>query len=267
VLQVKLAGDKSYYSGHEGTVSVEAHDALLRGLERFWIYTRESTEAAREYFANAVKLAPCYAAAHAWQARTLVLQWVFMWDPREETLELAYEHARTAVDLDSQHPLAYSMLGWVQCWRKQGVAAIAAGRRAVALDPNHADAYIFLAITLAVSGRGEEGMRYVETGMRLNPHPSAFNQLALVFCYFVQERYEEAITAGRRGVEVSDVFTPHHVWLCVAYTQLGRDDEARFHREKALALSGGSKPVLQMIWLDETLRLKFADLMQRAGIT
>jgi adenylate cyclase len=267
VLQVKLAGDKSDYSGHEGTVSVEAHDALLRGLERFWRYTRESTDAAREHFANAVKLAPGYAAAHAWLARSLVLQWVFCWEPGDETLELAFEHARTAVDLDSQHPLAYSMLGWVQCWRKQGVAAIAAGRRAVALDPNNADAYIFLAITLAVSNRAAEGMRYVETGMRLNPHPSAFNQLALVFCYFVQERYEEAIAAGRRGVEVSDVFTPHHVWLSVAYIQLGRDDAARFHREKALALAGGSKPVLKAIWLDESLRLKFADLMQRAGLT
>lgn len=267
VLHVRLAGDEADRFGQEGTVSVEAHDALLHGLECFWVYSRESVEAARVHFANAVKLDPGYAAAHAWLARVLAFQWIFLWDPREEILEQAFEHARTAVDLDSQHPLAYSMLGWVQCWRRQGEAAIAAGRRAVALDPNNADAYIFLAITLAVSDRGAEGLRYVETGMRLNPHPSAFNQLALGFCYFVQERYDEAIAAYRRGLEVSDVFIPHHVWLCVTYTLLGRDDEARFHREKVLALSGGRKPVLQVIWLDEALRSRMADLIQRVGLS
>jgi adenylate cyclase len=267
VLQVKLAGDEAERFGHEGTVSVEAHDALLRGLGRFWVYSRESVEEAKVHFSNAVKLAPGYAAAHAWLARTLVLQWIFLWDPREEMLEQAFEHARTAVDLDSQHPLAYSMLGWVQCWRRQGEASIAAGRQAVALDPNNADAYIFLAITLAVSDRGAEGLRYAETGMRLNPHPSAFNQLALGYCYIVQERYDEAIAAFRRGIEVSDAFIPNHVWLCVTYTLLGRDDKARFHHEKVLAHTGGHKTVLQVIWLDERLRLRMADLMQRAGFS
>jgi Flp pilus assembly protein TadD len=159
------------------------------------------------------------------------------------------------------------MLGWVQCWRKQGVAAIAAGRRAVALDPNNAEAYIFLAITLAVSDRAAEGKRYVETGMRLNPHPSAFNQLALGFCQYVLGEYDAAVLTFRRGIAVSDVFIPNHVWLCVTYTVLGRNDEARFHHEKVLALTGGRKPVLQVIWLDEALRSRINVMMQRAGLT
>lgn len=266
VLQVKLAGDEAERFGHEGTLNLEAHDALLRGLERFWGYSRESVEAARVHFEDAVQLAPSYAAAHAWLARSLAFQWIFLWDPRDETLERAFEHARAAVDLDPQHPLAYSVLGWVQAWRGQGEAAIAAGRRAVALDPNNADAYLFLAMTLAMSNRGAEALRYIETGMRLNPHPSAFYQFVLGFSYFVLEDYDDAIAAFRRGIEVTDVFISNHVWLCVTYAELGREDEARIQREKVLALTGGRKPAIQAVWLDETWHSKSEGLMQRAGL-
>lgn len=266
VLQVKLTGNESERFGHEGTVSAEAHDALLRGIERFWFYTQESVEAAREHFAHAVQLDPDYADAHAWLARALVCQWIFFWDPREEILKQAFEHARAAVDLDPQHPLAYSILSWVQCWRKQGGASIAAGRRAVALDPNNADAYLFLAITLAAEGRGAEGLRYMETGMRLNPRPSAFYQMALGLCYLVLERHEEAIAAFRCGIEVTDAFIPNHFWLCVTYTEHDCEDEARIERDKALALSGGHKSVMHTIWRNEKWRSRMDDLTRRAGL-
>jgi TolB-like protein/Tfp pilus assembly protein PilF len=266
VLQVKLASNEANRFGHEGAPVAEAHDALLRGLERFWVYTQESTEEAKVHFANAVQLDPGYAAAHAWLARALVFQWIFLWEPRDETLELAFEHARAAVDLDPQHPFAYSVLSWVQCWRGQGEASITAGRRAVALDPNNADAYLFHAMALAASDRGAEALRYIENGMRLNPHPSAFYQLALGFCYLVLEKYDEAIAAYRHGIEVTDVFIPNHVWLCAVYTLLGREDEARIQREKVLALTGGRTPAVRVIWLEENLHSRMDDLMQRAGL-
>ena len=266
VLQVKLAGDEAERFGHEGTVSIEAHDALLRGLERFWVYTQESAEEARALFAKAIELDPRYAFAHAWLARTLAIQWIFLWDARAETLERAFEHARMAVDLDPQMPFAYSVLCWVQLWRKQGEASIAAGWRAVALDPNNADAHLFLSMTLGAAGRGEEALHCIEKGMRLNPHPSAFYQLALGLCYFVLEEYDKAIAAFKRGTGLSDTFIPNHLWLCVIYTLLEREDEARLESEYVLTLSGGRRPVIQVIWLDEDLRLRMQGLMELAGL-
>jgi adenylate cyclase len=266
VLQVKLAGNEDYRFGHSGTANLEAHDALLRGLERFWVYTRESSEEAKAHFSEAIRLDPGYAAAHAWLARTLIFQWVVLWEPREEVLELAYEHARMAVDIDPQLPYAHSVLGWAQCWRKDGNAAIASSRRAVELDRNNADAYFFLAITLAVSDRATEALHCVENGMRLNPHPSAFNQLTLGFCLFILGDYKQAIAAFRRGIEVAEPFIPNHTWLCVTYTLLGDDEEARAEREKVLAFTKGRKPVVQVIWLDEALRNRMNELVRRAGL-
>lgn len=266
VLQVQLVGNEADRFGYEGTANLEAHDVLLRGLERFWIYTPETAEEAKVHFANAVKHDPGYAAAHAWLARSLVFQWIFFWDLRDETLDHALEHALAAVNLDPQNSHAYSVLCWVQCWCKQADASIAAGRRAVALDPNNADAYLFLTMILVATGRGEEALRYIDTGMRLNPHPSAFYQAALGLSYFALEKYDEAITAFKRGTEVTDAFIPNHVWLCVIYKLLGREDEARIQRDKVLAHTGGRIPVVRIIFLDDRLRARMDELMQLTGL-
>jgi len=251
---------------HGGTVNVEAHDCLLRGLERFWKFTPESTREARVQLVRAVELDPGYAAGHTWLARVLVFRWIMLWDPNPETLERAYDHIRLAVDLDPKAPHAQAVLCWVQLWRKQGEAAIAAGWRAVHLDPNNADAYFFLSFALAVSERGEEALHNIVKAMRLTPHPSAFYQTALGLCYFVLEEYDLAIAACKRGVEVTVGSIPNHYWLCLIYTLLGRDEDARVEREELMALSGGRKPVIQHIWLNEDLGFRMHGLARLAGL-
>jgi tetratricopeptide (TPR) repeat protein len=135
----------------------------------------------------------------------------------------------------------------------------------VALDPNSADAHLFLAYTFAAVGRGEEALHNIAKGMRLNPHPSAAYQCALGLSYFVLEDYDQAMAAFKRGIEVTDAFTLNHYWLCLVYTFLGRDEEARSEREKVLASSGFREAVLQNIWLDEELNLRSRGLAERAG--
>jgi TolB-like protein len=266
VLQVKFAAAEHERIGHGGTANVEAHDCLLRGLERFWIFTPESTKEASVQLLRAVELDPGYAAGHIWLARVLVFRWIMILEPNPETLERAYDHIRLAVDLDPKAPHAQAVLCWVQLWRKQGEAAIAAGWRAVDLDPNNADAYFFLSFALAVSERGEEGLHNIVKAMRLTPHPSAFYQTALGLCYFVLEEYDLAIAAYKRGIEVTDVSIPNHYWLCLIYTLLGRDEEARVEREKLMELTGGRKPMLQHIWLNDDLGFRMHGLTRLAGL-
>jgi tetratricopeptide (TPR) repeat protein len=158
------------------------------------------------------------------------------------------------------------VLCWVQLWRKQGEAAIAAGWRAVHLDPNNADAYLFLAYALAASGRGEEALHNIVKGMRLNPHPSAVYHTALCLCYIALEEYDLAIAACKRGIEVTDVFVPNHFLVCLIYTLLGRDKEARVERDKLMELTGGRTPVIQLVWLEEDLRFRMDGLARLAGL-
>ena len=266
VLRLKLSGVERKRLGRAGTASLEAHDCLLRGLTRFWDYTRESSEEAQAFFSRALELDPGYATAHAWLARTLAFRWTQLWDPADETLDRAFEHARAAVSLDEDLPFALSVLGWVHLWRKEPEAAIAAGWRAVAIDPNNADAHHFLSLSLSSVGRGEEALHYTETALRLNPFPSAFYMFALGSALFVLEQYDKAIAAFGRGVELTEVFAPNHYFLCLTYTLLGREEEARLERDRLLALTGGRTPVVQRIMIDEELRQRINDLEKLAGL-
>jgi tetratricopeptide (TPR) repeat protein len=102
--------------------------------------------------------------------------------------------------------------------------------------------------------------------MRLTPHPSAFYQTALGLCYFVLEEYELAIAAYKRGIEVTDASIPNHYWLCLIYALLGRDEEAHVERERLMELTGGRKPMLQHIWLNDDLGFRMHGLARLAGL-
>ena len=266
ILQVKLTADEAERHHYGGTANMEAHDSLLRGLERLWAYEQTSTEQAQIHFERAIALDPGYAAAHVWLARALTMRWIFFWDERNEMLERAFQHVRMALDIDPQLPLAHAVLGWVQRWRGQKDAAMDAGRRAVVMDPNNADAYVFLSLSLSAANFGEEALHYIETGMRLNPHPSTLCQFALGLCYLVLEDYEKALQAFKRGTELTESFIPNHSFLCIIYTLQHRKDEARVEREKAFSLTGGRKPLTQSIWLDEGLAQRIHTFGQLAGL-
>jgi adenylate cyclase len=267
VLRVRLTPlEQEPLLGHGGAPSFEAHDCLLRGLKGFWSYGQEGTTQALALFTKAVELDPGYGLAHAWLARALAYQWAMLWDTSPACLEQAFEHARAATDLAPQMPYGQAVLCWVQLWRKRGEDSIAAGRRGVAMDPNSADAHLFLSLSLSAAGRGVEALLYIEKGMRLNPHPSSFYQLALGQCYVVLEDYERAIEACRRGVELRKAFIPNQFYLCLLYTLLGREDEAKLAREAVLALTGGRRAAVRPMWLDESLRLRWEGLAGLAGL-
>ena len=80
----------------ENAQEVEAEDALLTGLGRFWHYTREACAEAQRSFDEAVEIDPNYVPAHAWLARTYVWQSCMNWVPF--AIEPALEHACRAVE-------------------------------------------------------------------------------------------------------------------------------------------------------------------------
>jgi adenylate cyclase len=259
-LQVKLVGIESDRLGHEGTSSLEAHDLLLRGLERLWHYSREPAADAQAFFAKAVTLDPDYAAAHAWLARSYVFQWAMNWI-REDSLEVAYEHAKLAVASDDNLPLGHAVLGWVQMWRKEANEALSAGRHAVALDPNNADAQLFLSITLSALGRGKESLNYIRSAIRLNPHPSTLYLMALGISYYVLGQFEEAIEAFRRGVELWPLFPPNQAYLAITYLRLERKEEALAAWRSHLTLTNAGP--CTAFWIEETLRTAHTIALER----
>lgn len=254
--------------GHEGTASLEAHDTLLHGLERFWIYTPQSNAEAQTLFKRAVELDPEYAAAHAWLARSLTFEYIMHWNnSMAATLELARRHARTAVSLDGLLPYAHAVCCWAELWARNGEESLAAGRRAVALDPSNADARLFLSVALSSSGLGEEALRQTEFLMRLNPHPSAFYFWARGAALIALGRNEEALAAFQQGIRLCASFLPNLVYAAWACVNKGRMQDAHHYCDAVVALTGHTRQPLRPIWIDATWQRRFDNALMQIGFT
>lgn len=254
VLQIKLDGEEAALFGVQATKSIEAHDTLLRGIATHRKYTEKTTYEAIVLYRKALALDPDYAAAHAWLARSLALTWSQKWNSNPAVLELSLSHAQRAAELDPQSSYAISMLGWVQLWHRNRDESIAECRRAVALDPNNAEAHLFLSLALSAAGLGEEALYYVEKAKRFSPIADALYMFAHGQSYLAQKNYHKAINIFKQGCIINDNFKPNHFFLLIAYDILGMHEEVEKEFEILSAMTGNKKemPVV-MIWTDKTL--------------
>ena len=263
VLQIKLDGEEAALFGVQATNSIQAHDTLLRGIATHRKYTQKTTNEAIVLYQSALALDPNYAAAHAWLARALSLTWSQKWNANCAVLELALSHAERAVELDPQSSYAISMLGWVQIWRKNRDEAIAECRRAVVLDPNNAEAHLFLSLALSAAGLGEEALYYVEKAKRFSPVADVLYIFANAQCYFAQKNYAKAISIYEQGCIISENFKPNHFFLMIAYEVMGKHEEAQKKFEILSELTGNRTEMPNVvIWTDKALAQQQAAIWQ-----
>ena len=264
VLQIKLDGEEAALFGVQATNSIEAHDSLLRGIATHRKYTQKTTNEAIILYEKALALDPNYAAAHAWLARSLALTWSQRWNTDAAVLELALSHAERAALLDPQSSYAISILGWVQLWRQNRDESIAECRRAVVLDPNNAEAHLFLSLALSAAGLGEEALYYVEKAKRFSPVADALYMYAHGQTYFAQKNYAKAISIFEQGCILSENFKPNHFFLMIAYDVMGMHEQAQKKFEILSELTG-SRTVMPnvVIWTDKALALQQTETWQR----
>ena len=264
-LKVNLSDSATGGLVHAGTANIEAHDLLLRGLERFWEYTPDSATAAQKFFTEAIEMDPDYGAAHAWLARAHVYRFSTGM-AGHESLEVAFRHAQKAVALQPRLPHCYSVLGWVQLWRGDAAEALGAGRRAVSTDPNNADAHLFLSVILTAVGRAEEGLQIMQKAMRLNPQPSVFYLFGLTLAYFTLGRHEEALETALAGKQLRSRFLPNRDFLALTYWMLGRRDEAVAERDEVLKMYREKDVGIRSIYLDKGLAERFNGVRREIGL-
>jgi adenylate cyclase len=100
------------------------------------------------------------------------------------------ELARKAVSLDDSHPCGYEVLSYIHAMTRQYDKAIAEAERAIALDPNGADAHVALGYALRIAGRPEEAIVCIKKAIRSNPIAPGhyFHQLGCA-CRMVGRQY------------------------------------------------------------------------------
>ncbi len=204
------------------TTSLTAYELVLRAQWHKHRYNREDNARAIEYLQRAIDLDPDYADAYTWLSYVNSTETYFTSSDTSAYSTRALKFAKQAVVLDRHSETAHMALGLAFRANRQYDRAIDAYDKALALNPNSADALIGKASSFAYMGQPDDAINCVENAKRLNPHYPEFYDWPLGIAYFQARRYEDAVAALNR---LSEQNAHSIVWLAASYSRLQRSEE------------------------------------------
>jgi adenylate cyclase len=221
------------------TKNLEAYDYFLRGFEYFLSPTPDGLAKGRKMFEKSVQLDPGYANAYGAMAFSYFLGSIWQFDKDPGVLDHAAELVEKAIALDDSYSDSYAVRGWIEALKDQHDRAIADCKRAVSLDPNSAFAWLALAdidSILWTASKPADQLAHAQKAIRLDPrHPENYS-LQEGVAYNRMGRYAEGVEALKR----SDQNNPWvHVNLVYAYSELGREQDARAEAAEVRRISPG----------------------------
>ena len=209
------------------TQSVEAYELSLKGRAKFFMFSPETNRECIDLFDQALLIDPEFSDAWAGQVFPYQSGWSFAWAGYDDGLEVAAEKARRAVELAPNSSLAQSRLGWVQVFLRQPEASIESFERAIAIDPNNADAHVWFSEALNYAGHAERAIRAGETALRFDPvaPPNALHHIA--HGYFLSGDLKMAEEFERRAIRMAPTFPPARLVMSAILAENGRLVEAK----------------------------------------
>jgi TolB-like protein/Flp pilus assembly protein TadD len=222
-----------------GNVSPEAYELFLRGLSHVGRDSEPETDQAIALLERSAALDSSFLPVQASLALAYGNKSSFFRpeDPQWEEKGFAAVRRALALDPDSAEAhFAQAVMLWRPSHGFPSREALAELRKALASRPDFDEAWHMHGVILFHVGHLEAGLRDVEKALELNP-ASTLARFRLGPIYVYQQRYEEAIAALRRVPRQTfpAQWTHQMAW---ALLSLGRLDEAEREIGSALASDG-----------------------------
>ncbi|RPI11345.1 MAG: hypothetical protein EHM65_07175, partial [Acidobacteriales bacterium] len=201
-LKVTLSPAEKDALGKPATSDIQAYDYYLLGRSYYYRFAPREVEFAKQLFAQAIERDPRYAMAHAGLADC----WSFLYlygGRREAAREQADRVSMQAIDLDPESAQAHASRALALSLNERDVEAKESFETAIRLDPELFEAYYFYARHCFAHGEQEKAVRLYEHAMRVRPEDYQAT-LLLAQSYDDLGRYEDAIAARRRGIELAE---------------------------------------------------------------
>jgi adenylate cyclase len=270
-MQVKLTeGEQALIWKKGGTDNIKAFLKALEAVTYVRRFNIESNAMAHKLSEEAIAMDPDYAMPYTILASAHIMDvWLGTSRSRADSLKTAHQLLQKSLDLEEALDLPHAFLGFLYNMMGEFDRAIEEGERAIELNPNSADAYAWLSISLRYSGRLDDALISIQKAMRLSPFPPSLYLLALGNIYRDSGMYAEAITAYEKVVarQADDMFA--HIGLASSYLLSGKDREARMAAAEVLRIN----PKFSVAHFAETLQVKdqaiksrFIDSLRKAGL-
>jgi len=246
-VEVTVTGKEEQRLTGSHAVSPEAYESYLKG--RFALANNNSKAEIQKsirYFEEAITKDPGFAPAYAGlaQAHTVLGSVLIGGDPNRERPQVT-NAAKKALELDPNHAEAHLLLAITDqeewCWAQAEVEY----RQVLELSPNNSGGYDGLGDWLLCHGRTDEALALAERARELDLFGSTTWDIAWIL--FHSRRYDEAIRElrGSLALRPSDA---HTLWLLgFTLVEKGQPNEAIPLLEKASVLADRSSGFIDVL--------------------
>jgi TolB-like protein/Flp pilus assembly protein TadD len=261
-VEVTLTGQEHQRLAAARPVAPEVYESYLKGK---FILEQGSGKAGIEEslgdFNAATGQDPTFALAYLGLAQAYTaLGTVFGGTPPAETRPRVVAAAQRALALDPELAEAHNILANVLQQDWQWAQAETEYERALELAPNDAGAYAGYALWLSCEGRTDEAVTWIRRARQLDP--VAVTGADVAWILFQARRYDESIREARGALAVQ----PDNAWtmlsLGFALNANHQPDEAVVALERALLLSKGSPAVAGVLVRAYALAGRRADALK-----
>jgi len=205
-LRIHLSGGPGRELAHRVTVNPEAYELYLKGRYFFAARDSASLRTAQHYFEAAIAKDSAFALAYAGLSDALSQHSVFGYSPARISFPKAQEYANTALALDSTLAEVHGSLGFIALFYEWDWAKAAQELNlAEQLSPNYSAVPLFRAWLLVARDSLDAAVAEGRRAIALDPFSPVINTRMISFLFYAR-RYQEALDQAQRTADLDVTF-------------------------------------------------------------
>ena len=220
--------------------SLGAWETYLRGQWHYGQRTAADHERAKQFFQRAVAIDATFPAPYVALAHTYLDDCgAFGTRSVEDAAELSAGWARKALAIDPEDADARAMVAWTALVAGNADEAYEQVLLARASNPNSAMAILIEAHVLLFTGRAVDARQGLMACLRVDPRGPDSHWVVHQFAisYYFEGDYLKSVEAARRALARYPEVSGTYRWLAAALGQLGRTEEAKAALNRTVELS------------------------------